>query len=223
VIAPSAVLQWCSEAHRLGPFWALVVASLLPLGWGLWCWVRYQGMSFFSVFGLLAIVVTGGLGLLNLDAFWFGVKEVSFTVLLALAFPLSHRWGPRPVVKSLVMQPQLINERAIEASILNADMRAAYDGLLLRASWGFAVGLFVSSGVNFALAMWLLGGQTPGSEGYVKAIGTLNWVGTLGIGLPLIGAMLWVLVRFIHGVERLTGLERYDFLGPGQTVRRQVR
>ena len=221
VVLPSAALEWLSEPARLGPFWALVISSLLPLGFGVYCWVTKAGLNFFSILGLAAVVLTGGLGLLKLNAFWFGIKEISVPVLIGLAFPLSHRWG-RPMICSLLFAPHLLNERALRAALDTPSKQCGFDGLLLRASWGMGASMLLSAGLNFALAMYLLGGKEPGSEAYVKGIGTLNWGGTLIIGAPLLAAMMLVMMSFMRGLRSLTGLRKDDLMNPGRTVRRVV-
>lgn len=222
VVLPSAALEWLSVPSRLGPFWALVVASLLPLGFGLYCYVTRSGLNFFSVLGLVAVIVTGGLGLLKLDAFWFAIKEVSVPVFLGLAFPLSHRWG-RPLIESVLLTPQIVNRAAVQKALVTPMQQQSFDALLLRASWGMGSGMLLSAAGNFALALHLLGGKEPGSEAFVKSIGTLNWAGFLIIGIPLFGIMFIVLVWFLRALQRLTGLDRDDLMNPGKTVRRQVR
>ena len=221
VVLPSAALEYLSAADRLGPFWALVVASLLPLGLGVYCWVTKSGLNLFSVLGLVAVIVTGGLGLLKLPAFWIGIKEIAIPVLIAIAFPLSHRWG-KPIINSMLFAPNLMNERALRAALDTPEKQASFERQLFQASLGLGIAMLGSAVINFALAMYLIGNKEPGSEAYVKAIGTLNWSGTLIIGVPLLIAMMVVMVRFLRGIQRLTGLEKDDLLNAGQTVRRRV-
>lgn len=221
VVLPSAALEYLSADDRLGPFWALVVASLLPLGLGVYCWVTKSGLNLFSVLGLVAVIVTGGLGLLKLPAFWFGIKEIAVPVLIGIAFPLSHRWG-KPIISSMLFAPHLINERALRSALDTPEKQASFENQLFQASLGLGIAMLGSAVINFALAMYLIGNKEPGSEAYVKAIGTLNWGGTIIIGVPLLFAMMVVMVRFMRGIQRLTGLEKEDLLNAGQTVRRQV-
>ena len=221
VVLPSAALEYLSAADRLGPFWALVVASLLPLGLGVYCWVTKSGLNLFSILGLVAVVVTGGLGLLQLSAFWFGIKEIAVPVLIGIAFPLSHRWS-KPIISSMLFAPHLINERALLGALDTPEKQASYERQLFQASLGLGLSMLGSAVINFALAMYLIGNKEPGSEAYVKAIGTLNWGGTLIIGVPLLITMMVVMVRFMRGIQRLTGLEKDDLMNAGQTVRRQV-
>ncbi|MBL9143165.1 MAG: hypothetical protein JNM99_05725 [Verrucomicrobiaceae bacterium] len=221
VVLPSAALEYLSANDRLGPFWALVVASLLPLGLGVYCWVTKSGLNLFSVLGLVAVIVTGGLGLLKLPAFWIGIKEIAIPVLIAIAFPLSHRWG-KPIINSMLFAPNLMNERALRAALDTPEKQASFEKHLFQASLGLGLAMLGTAVVNFALAMYLIGNKEPGSEAYVKAIGTLNWSGTIMLGALLLVAMMVVMVRFMRGIQRLTGLDKEDLLNAGQTVRRQV-
>lgn len=221
LVLPSVVLESLSMPDRLGPVWALVLASALPVAFGLWCWHQKRGLNFFSVFGLLAVILTGGLGLLRLNAVWFAAKEALFPVILGLAFPLSH-WLGMPLVRELLLNPQVINQHALQGALSTEARRAAFEGLLWWASWGMLGTTFLSAGANFALALALIGGKEPGSEAYTQAIGKLNWMGFIVIGVPLlgitVGLMLWVMRR----LRAVTGLEMEDLLNPGRTVRRQV-
>lgn len=221
IVLPSMALEWLSKPDRLGPLWALIIASAIPVAFGLWCWQQKRGLNFFSVFGLVAIILTGSLGLLNLNATWFAAKEALFPIILGLAFPLSHRFGT-PLIRELLLNPQVINHQVLNQSLDDAPKRAAFDGLLKRASWGMLATTFLSAAANVALALHLIGGTEPGSESYVKAIGKLNWMGFIVIGIPLLAITIGLLLWLLRSITALTGLERDDLMNPGKTVRRQV-
>lgn len=221
VILPSIALEKLSAPERLGPLWALVVALLLPLGFGIWCYINKRGLNFFSVLGLIAVIVTGGLGLLKLNATWFAVKEALFPVFLGIAFPLSHRWG-KPLVNEMLLNPQVINMPALHQALDTPEKHHEFAALLKRASWGMTGTFLFSAAANFALALYLLGDKAPGSQEYAKAIGRLNWSGFLVIGIPLMGVFLALLFWLLRSISRITGLERDDLMNHGATVRRQV-
>lgn len=224
VLLPSVALEWLSEASWLGPrapVWALVIASLIPLGYGIHCWRTKTGLNFFSVFGLIAIILTGGLGLLKLDTFWFALKEASVPVVLGLCFPLSFVWK-RPLIEALFMQPHLLNASLIRRSVELEPRATAFKGLLWKASLGMGAMMVVSAVLNFGLAWWLLDGKQPQTPEHNSALSKLNWGGMLIIGIPMMAAMVIVLIKFLRGLERITGLERADLMNPGHTVRRQV-
>jgi hypothetical protein len=82
--------------------------------------------------------------------------------------------------------------------------------------------MLMSAVMNFGLACWLLEGKQPQTPEHNSALSKLNWGGMLVIGIPMMGAMLVVIMRFIKGLERITGMDRDDFMNGGKTVRRQV-
>ncbi len=221
VILPSIVLESLSKPERLGPAWALGVALLMPLGFGIYCFVKKRGLNVFSILGLVAVIVTGGLGLLNLSSVWFAVKEAAFPMFLGIAFPLSHYWG-RPLAKELLLNPQVVNHGSLESAL---DLKGAWVGfnrLLGRASWMLAGTMLLSAVANALLVMYFLEGKTPGTDAYTQAIGRQNWVGFIVIGVPMVAVTMGLLFWMLGRIQRLTGLDRDDLMTPGTTTRRQV-
>ncbi len=224
VLLPSLALEWLSSADCLGPsapIWALVVASALPLGYGVYCWATNEGLNFFSVFGLVAIILTGGLGLLKLDTFWFAFKEASVPVVLGICFPLSYLIK-RPLVDALLLNPQLLNVKLVRSAVAEEPGAGAFQQLLWRSSLAIGGMMLISAAMNFALAWYLLNGKLPQTPEHNSALSKLNWGGMIVIGVPMMSALWFVMIRFIGQLERITGLERADFLEAGRTVRRQV-
>ncbi|MES2505699.1 MAG: VC0807 family protein [Verrucomicrobiota bacterium] len=221
IILPSVILESLSKPDRLGPAWALVVALLLPLGFGIYCFIKKRGLNFFSVLGLVAIIVTGGLGLLNLSAVWFAAKEAAFPIFLGLAFPLSFLWG-KPLVSELLLNPQVINHDLLNSRLNSEGQKQSFQNLLRQASWALAGTKLLSAVANAMLVLYYLKGTVPGTEEYTKAIGRQNWVGFIVIGVPMMAATMGLLFWMLGQLKKLTGLERDDLMNPGTTVRSQV-
>lgn len=221
IILPSVILEFLSKPERLGPAWALVVALMLPLGFGVYCFINKRGLNFFSVLGLVAILVTGGLGLLNLSAGWFAAKEAAFPVFLGLAFPLSFMWG-KPLVTELLLNPQVINHRLLHNSLDTDLKKTAFQQLLKQASWALLGTMMLSAVANAMLVLYYLNGTVPGTEAYTQAIGRQNWVGFIVIGVPMMAVTMTLLFWMLRRLTGLTGLERDDLMNPGATVRSQV-
>jgi hypothetical protein len=221
VVAPSLILEHLSKPALLGPVLALLAAVALPVGFGIYCWRRTHGFNFFSSFGLAAVIITGGLGLLSLDAFWFAMKEGAFPVLLGLAFPLSLKAG-RPLVSELLLNPQFINHEALNAALDTEQRRKAFQRLLALSSWALAATMLLSALANTLLVLHYLRGTVPGSEEYMRAIGRQNWVGVVMVGIPMLGATVALLFWMLGRIQGLTGLQREDLMGTGRTVRRTI-
>ena len=75
IVVPTFVLSKLSGDNRLGPVGGLVVALAFPLGYGAYDFARRRRMNFISILGIVSVLLTGGLGLMKLDGFWFAVKD----------------------------------------------------------------------------------------------------------------------------------------------------
>ena len=78
IIAPAVVLMQFSASTSLGPMRALLLGLAFPLGWGLWDGWRRHKLNWLAVLGVVSTLLTGGIGLLALDAKWLAVKEADF-------------------------------------------------------------------------------------------------------------------------------------------------
>ncbi|CAN5736958.1 MFS transporter [soil metagenome] len=221
IILPSLVMDQFSKPESLGPLGALVVGLLFPVGFGLWCWWTKAGWNMLSILGFITVLLSGGLGLLQLDAFWFAIKESAMLVMLGLAFPITHSLG-KPLINALVLQPQLINLKSLDSALDSPEKQNDFNRTMFRASWGMGLGMIGSSVGNFFLALYLLKEKEPGSEAFVKGISRLNWASSIVIGALLMIIMLFVCIWLLRQIQRITGLEKHDLLNPGRTVRRQI-
>ena len=77
IVIPSAILMNLSEPEKLGATWALILALAFPLGRGLYELVRYRVRNYIAVLGFVSVLLTGGIGLLQLDTQWLAIKEAS--------------------------------------------------------------------------------------------------------------------------------------------------
>src|SRR3546814_2948524 len=67
ILIPSLILMKLSGEDRLGADGALLLALAFPLGWGLWELAKYRKFNWIALLGLISVLLTGGIGLLQLD------------------------------------------------------------------------------------------------------------------------------------------------------------
>ncbi len=89
IVLPSVILMKFSGAENLGASTALIVALSLPLSWGLFELFKYKKFNFIALLGLISVILTGGIGLLQLDTQWLAVKEAAIPGLIGLAVLIS--------------------------------------------------------------------------------------------------------------------------------------
>lgn len=204
-VIPGFLLSYLSKDERLGPVWGLVVALSVPLGYGVWdLWVRRR-INLFSVIGITSTLLTGTLGLLQTDGFWIAVKEAAVPTILGLAIPLSLRTA-QPLVRTLLYNDQVLDTGRIDAALRERNAAAAFERLLVRASWMLAGSFLLSAVLNYALARWLLT-AVPGTPDFNSQLGKMNWLSWPVIVAPSLAIMFVVMLKLLKGVEALTGLK----------------
>lgn len=210
VLFPVLVLNALSKPDRLGPQWALILALSLPLGYGIWEFVTEKKFNFVSVLGFISILLTGGLGLLQVDRFWFAVKEAAVPGLLALV-TLGSVYTSKPLVKALVYNDAILDVPRIEGAIKAKSSQKDFDRLMFTTTLWLAGSFIVSSILNYGLARYTLKAD-PGTPDFNEQLATMSALSYPVIVLPsmiVMGIALWTLVR---GIKRITGLELQEIM-----------
>ncbi len=101
IIIPSLILMKFSGENALGTGTALIVALAFPLGWGLYELLKYRKFNFIALLGLISVLLTGGIGLLQLDPQWMAVKEAAIPGLIGIAVLISTRTR-YPLIRTLL-------------------------------------------------------------------------------------------------------------------------
>lgn len=214
IVAPALILMKLSEASRLGPLPALALALAFPLGWGLWEAWRHRKPSFIAALGVVSTLLTGGIGLLALDARWLAVKEAAVPAVIGLAVLVSARtrW---PLVKVLVYNPSVIDVPRVEHALAERGNAAAFDRCLGTATWMIAATFFFSAVMNYGLARWIVT-SPAGSEAFNAELGRLTLLSYPAIALPSMLMMVGVLLYLTRALRRLTGLRLGQVLHGGE-------
>jgi len=229
IALPALILAKLSTPERLGPALALVAAIGFPLGYGLWDFAQRRSANFVSIIGLASALLTGGLGLLHVDGFWFAVKEAAMPALIATCIWASQH-SRRPLVRQFLYNEQVIDVARVDAALdapaqaaaptghipsaarasrhsfaTTRDARAEFERLLRRAGHWLTGSFLLSAALNFALARWLL--KSPsGSPEFNAELAKMNLLSWPVIALPSTAIMLLVLWRLLRGITQLTGL-----------------
>ena len=216
ILLPVTVLSMCSREgnwYSLGPKWALVVAVLLPVSYFIYDYHQRRKINAFSIIGFVSVLFTGGLGLLNLSAQVFAVKEASVPLILAVVIWWTGR-GEKPLVRALLLNPEIVDVKKVEGAIAEHNARPAFDRLIRSSTWLLTGSMLMSAVLNYFLAIYFLTGKEPGSTEYSEAIGSQTGWGWVVIGVPSMAMMLFAMFRLFKGVKRLTGLDTDQMMLP---------
>lgn len=214
VVLPVTILSYCGKEtgpFAVGPKWALVIAMALPLGYQVYDWRQRRTLNIFSIMGMVGVLLTGGLGLLELSARAFAVKEAAIPFLLAILFLWTHRAG-KPLVRALLMNPDLMQVGKIERLIREREQQAAFQKVLWNSTCTLAGSFVLSAVLNYGVAMHFLDGKAPGSEAYTAALGKITGWGFVITGLPMMAFLVMAFLRLTRRLQELTGLSRDELM-----------
>ncbi|MDB6093507.1 MAG: transporter [Verrucomicrobia bacterium] len=204
IILPAVVLGNLSGPHRLGPAGALIAALAFPLGYGLYDFNRRRKANFISIISFVGVLLTGGLGLLKLGGIWFAVKDAGISTLIGLAVLFSIRTR-EPLIKLIFCNDTVMDLPRVDAALQERGTEAGYLALLRRCTLIIAAAFFVSAGLGYWLARWLL--RSPsGTEEFNSELAKMHWLSWPIIVVPCMILMMVALWRLIVGMKALTGL-----------------
>lgn len=204
IAVPALVLSKLSTPERLGPVYSLIIALAFPLGYGVWDYVRRREANFISIIGFVSVLLTGGLGLLHIDGFWFAVKEAAIPTIIGLAVLVSLK-TKKPLVHTILYNPQVIDVPRVDATLAERGNRAGFERLMVTSSYLLTLSFLVSAVLNFGLARYLL--RSPsGTPEFNAELGKMHLLSWPVIVLPSMVMTLLALWRLLSGLKNLTGL-----------------
>lgn len=212
IILPSVILMKWSAPEHLGPVNALLVALAFPLGWGGYDLWRRRKLNFIAVLGLVSILLTGGIGLLQLDAQWLAVKEAAVPGLIGLAV-VASTVTRYPLIRTLIYNPSVLDVERVRAQLEARGAVAEFEARLQRATFMLGGTFFFSAAMNYVLARWIVV-SPAGSPAFNEELGRLTLLSYPMIALPSTLMMMFVLYYLSRVIRELTGL-RFTELLPG--------
>lgn len=205
LFVPFLVLSNLSGETRLGPVWALVVALAFPLGYFVHDFIQRRQANFIAILGFIGVLLTGGFALMQLNSFWFAVKEAAVPLAIGTVLLLSAG-SKRPLVRTFIYNDQVIDTAKVDEALDARAARPAFNQLMRRCTWLVAASFLVSAVLNFVLAAWLLIAP-PGTEEFNGQIARMNVLSWVVIIPPSMAMMMFALWRLLSGIKRITGLE----------------
>lgn len=204
VVVPTLILVKLSDAQYLGTTWAIVIALLFPISYGLRDFHQRRKINFFSGLGVFSVFLTGGISLLGLDPQFLAIKEAAVPAIFGLATLLSLKTR-YPLVRTLLFNDTVVETEKVKTALIENDSTQAFDKRLITASWIIAGSFFLSSLLNYLLATFIVTSQ-PGSVEYNTQLGKMTALSFPVIALPAMAVMVIAMIYLFRGITRLTGM-----------------
>jgi hypothetical protein len=213
IIVPAVILMQLSGADSLGSLRALLLALAFPLGWGLWDGWRRRKLNWLAVLGVVSTLLTGGIGLLALDAKWLAVKEAAVPTLIGVII-LGSAWTKAPLIHLLVFNASLFDVNRVTQALLAKGTAGAFEQRLRLGTMLLAGTFFFSAVANYILARWVVT-SPAGTEAFNQELGRLTLLSYPVIAIPSTLMMMGLLLWLAREAKALTGLDMGDMLHPG--------
>ena len=210
ILLPSIILMKLSGDDNLGATNALLLAFAFPVGWGLFELVQYRKFNFIALLGVISVLLTGGIGVLQLDTRWLAIKEAAVPGVIGLAVLISTRTR-YPLIRTLLYNEKVINVALVQERLQERGLVDIFNLRLLRATYFLAGTFFFSSAMNYIVAKWIVV-SPAGTEAFNEELGQMTLVSYPMIAIPsmiMMMAILFYLWRTIHG---LTGLSMEEIM-----------
>jgi len=215
-----------AQPWHIGPLKALIVALAFPIGYGAWHFIKTRKANFFSALGFISVLLTGGLTiyLWNGDGtvkphadVLFGLKEGSIPLILGIAVIGSH-YTSSPLLRVFLYSDSLFDIAKIERLVQEAASTERYRKILFQATLLFATSFFISTVMNFGLALYFLGDldhtASNARELYNERVAKLTGWGFAVIGVPILIFLFFTLRRLLAQLRSLTGLTDEELMLP---------
>jgi intracellular septation protein A len=210
IIIPSAILMKLSGADDLGASGALIAALAFPLGWGLFELFKYKKFNFIALLGLLSVLLTGGIGLLQLDPQWLAVKEATIPGLIGIAVLIST-YTRYPLIKTLLYNPAVINTAKIQQKLDEYGNKEIFEKRLQSATYWLSTTFLFSAVMNYVLARWIVV-SPAGSAAFNEELGQMTLLSYPVIAIPSILMMMAIFYFLWRTIQGSTGLTLDELL-----------
>ncbi len=141
---------------------------------------------------------------MQVDGFWFAVKEATIPGIIAIV-SLGSLITSKPLVKMILYNERVINLAAVEAALEQNQTRIGFKKLMISTTIILSLSFVVSSILNFGLAIWIL--KSPaGTPAFNEELARMTVLSYPVIVVPSLIVMMIALAMLVRGLKNLTGL-----------------
>jgi hypothetical protein len=210
ILIPSIILMKFSSPEDLGARGALIIALAFPLGWGIFELLKYRKFNFIALLGLVSVLLTGGIGLLQLDAKWLAIKEAAIPGIIGIAILISA-YTPYPLIRTLLYNPRVLKIDKIEKKLEELGNQKHFDRRLQNATYLLSSTFLFSSVMNYILAKWIVT-SPAGSAAFNEELGQMTLLSYPVIAIPSTIMMIAILYYLWRTIRVLTGFKLEDII-----------
>lgn len=212
VIIPSVIMIKFTDEQYLGNVWGLIIALAFPISYGLYDYLKWKKANFFSILGLISVLLTGGIGLFQLSRNWMIIKETAIPAIMGIVVFASGFIG-KPLVKLFLKQVMDIEK--IDKAFIENNHPGLFEKQMLRSNLFLSITFFISAFLNYYLAEKILVGE-PGTTVFNESLGRMTFLSFPVITLPMVVMVMAIILFLAKSIKDHTGLQLEDVIkNPG--------
>lgn len=210
VILPTVILKYLSGDDSLGPVYALIFGLSFPLLFGIYQFIIERKFGFIPALGFISILLTSGIGLLELDAKYIAIKEASIPLIIAIGTIVSLK-TKYPLVKTFIYNDKILQIDKVDEALDKSNNQGAFERVLKTATYILAGSFMLSAALNYALAKYIVVSPSGTAE-FNDELGTMNLLSYPVITIPCVIVMIYAMLYLFKHIKRLTGLDFEDII-----------
>lgn len=209
IVIPVFILN--KGSHYTTPLIALLVALCFPIGLGIYELVKHKKTSFISILGLLNILVTGTLAILNLGGIWFSIKEAAFPLLIG-SFVFISSFTKSPFFGSLILNPTIMDIVKVQDRISEKGNQLLFSKLLKNCNFVVSSSFLLSAFMNFTIAKGVflpidLQLSVDSQKQLLnEQIAQMTYKAMISVALPSFVIIILLFYYFMNQLKKLTDL-----------------
>jgi intracellular septation protein A len=204
IAIPSIILMKLSTDEYLGTVPALIVALLFPLGYGLYDFIKNKSMNFISLLGFFSTLLTGGIGLFELDVEWLAIKEAAIPSVIGIVVLISGFWG-KPLIAKILLNPLLFNLDLIYQTLASKNKTDQFKARIQWANHLLASTFVFSATMNYLLAKWIVI-SPAGTVEFNEQLGEMTLLSYPVIAIPSMVMLIAIMFYVVRSTIKLTDL-----------------
>lgn len=216
IFLPVVILLTLSDDSRLGPLPALLLAVGIPATYGTWNLLRTRKVNASSILGIISVLMTGLIAVLELDTDLFSVKEAVIPAGFAAILLISNRMS-FPVVKLLFDMVQ--RRDRVEQTVAKLGQERAYRAHIERSGTIWAVIMFLSAVMKFTLSSLIMSADA-GTQEFNRQLATYELVQIPTSMLVTMVLILSLIYYIAKGTGSIIGLPPSEVLRGGEKMAR---
>lgn len=205
IIIPVVILTRFSGETHLGPTLGVIVALAFPILFGCWELKKTGKFSFLSGLGIVSVLLTGGISLLELDVKYIAIKEALIPGLIGTAIIVSQ-YTKYPLLKTLLFNPNTMDIDRIEQALEAKGNLNKLPKVQIVASNILAGSFFLSSVLNYVLAKIIVV-SPAGTEAYNNELGRMTALSYPIIAVPTMIVFFIAFYYLLNSIKKLSGLK----------------